>query len=680
MSSKYAAFFPMQQGPSPLLLPQRASSPAMSPQPATSVVASCQIPPAVDPLVLEHLTVWDPESGGNRHWDEKTQTLHIVQTEAVDRVRITYTGPNIPAKLSVTRNGDTLPALAGSGDWTAEVTYATAIDPYGDGPMGLTSFPRLFTKKSAICTYVFSAPQFKVTVKLYNPDQWKLTVAVPPMKSQSLGRARNFGGKASAYTASSTGWSVKDSQIVAQSTKSNVTRADDGKAAVASKETGTTRIGKGGMTTTREAVQRGYAARSTKLVDVGFKDGQYVVTNKGKGKPQTETNRTPKKKDSGDVAIAVIQLFTLERNGLAITFDGLKSIEGVLDLTKKIRGLFKALKNSVPQVGWTWDLDFKVFEGSLELGWGWREAKGSGVSYAMTLEASLVLIEATGSLGVGVSSGGPGSSLSASAKLVGELSGSIAAKAGPLEFIIDGVKEDKGAFDLLTATGEVKVALKFTVETGDVFRVVGGAKATLLSVEAVVKAGGDQGMAVEIEGKAGGIEIFYEVKVFGIPKKKKLTVMDPVKLGKFTLPGPGDTSSGEYTTRDQVKDKAESLLSEGWFPLSFYENVTTVEYRREYLLFGDKKAYKDTVEEDVPTTKVADLIATKIWARKDRLDLDAKVIEGIILALKDRFSADDKDVSLDVVLKELNSADFANLLTRAECPVKCCLIDNGLTQ
>lgn len=680
MSSKYAGYFPAQQGQSLLILPQRANSTAMSTQQATSPVAPCQTNPAVDPLVLEHLTVWDPESSGSRHWDEKTQTLHIVQTEDVDRVRITYTGPNVPPKLAVTRNGDTLPALAGSGDWTAEVTYATAIDPYGDGPMGLTSFPRLFTQKSAICTYVFSAPQFKVTVKLYNPDQWKFTVSIPPMKSQSLGRARNFGGKATAYTTSSTGWSVKDSQIVAQSTKSNVTRADDGKAAVASKETGTTRIGKGGMTTTREAVHRGYAARSTKLVDVGWKDGQYVVTNKGKGKPKTETNRTPKKTDPGDVAIATLQLLTLERNGVAITFEGLKVLAGVFDLTKKIRGLFKALKNSVPQVGWTWDLDFKVFEGSLELGWGWREAKGSGVSYAMTLEANLVLIEATGSLGVGVSSGGVGSSLSASAKLVGELSGSISAKAGPLEFIIDGTKEAKDAFDLLTATGEIKVALKFTVETGDVFRVVGGARATLLEVEAVVKAGGGQGLAVELEGKAGGIEIFYEVKVFGIPKKKKLTVMDPVTLGKFTLPGPGDTTSADFTTRDQVKNKAEALLSEGWFPLSFYETREVTEYRRKWWVAGDIEATTESVEEDVSTAKVADLIATKIWARKDRLDLDAKVIEGIILALRDRFAADDKDVSLSLVLKELNSADFANLLTRAECPVKCCLIDNGLTQ
>lgn len=661
-------------GQSLLFLPQKASSPSMSAQPATAMTAACRQKPAADPLVLERLTVWDPEEEGNRHWDETTQTLHIVQKEAVDHVRITYTGPDIPAKLQVWRNDTLLPDLTGSGDWTAEVTYATLLDPYDSDNTSANPLAALFTASSPVCRYRFVAPQFTVHVHVYNPDQWKLKLTVPAMKSQSFSREGQFGSSALTYKSASASAALKDGKFVSTAKDVEITTSPDGKAARSQVTETKTRVADGAITITKAERDKSYTARSSRLINVGWQDGQYAVLGKGKGRPNAKGEGKSKDKSTG--LAAATQFVSLECNGRVWPVDAMIYIGSALLLARTLYRLREMIKQNVPEIGWCWDVSWKVLEGELELEWGWREDKGKAVYYGVGVSASLTLIEVKGSIGVGVSIARN------KAQALLELSGSVKLQAGPVVFNRPAEEGAIPSIDLAKVKGELEFTAKLLFELRSVLTVEGGAKATLLSVDGAIKAGGKEGLCAEVDVKFDGVKLFLSAKSRFITKRAQegeVVLLDPKPIGKFTYPQPQALGTDELKTLDAVAEAAEAALSEGWFPVRFEDKTSYVVHEKEFVVFGDVVPKAKDFRMKVPTKDVAKEIAAKIWARKDRLDLRGNTVEGIVLGLRDQLALEGNPVPMTRLRQMLESAVFAQTLTKAECPVKCCMADNGLT-
>jgi hypothetical protein len=177
----------------------QVSSPGASQGQSNSAVQRCPMQQAID----KKLVVFDEEASGNRHFDEQTGIIEIVQNGVIDTVSIYYEDQTMPDSLecqykeikSVVVNGKTTKTLetktkqitgkaSGNGkSYELDVKYLTQ-----ETNAELNVLKDIFTYRSLKPTvYQVNGLSKTVTVKAFNPNEWKISFHLPPLKGMKMG-------------------------------------------------------------------------------------------------------------------------------------------------------------------------------------------------------------------------------------------------------------------------------------------------------------------------------------------------------------------------------------------------------------------------------------------------------------------------------------------------------------
>jgi hypothetical protein len=619
---------------------------------ATPCPCLTQAPP--DPLLDENLTVWDDEPTGARYWDEKTRTLHIVQTEPTDTVRIEYTGPNQPAKLDVYVNDHYLETLDGGGSWSHAITYIPSKDPYEGWREAFFPLTGINTYGAQVCTYEYRCPEFTVTVKVYNPDQWELKLRVPPLGKQSMGRRLSRTSKGDRIDHRYAKTQSTDPVTGAQTSTSRSSETVTGQNHVSTRQSSTASA-TDADTGTSVSVSQSRSVSAAALKDVVFVSAQqgYAVSIQKDARPPVEK---------------ALDYVTLERNTARLDLDVLKFIGIAIELTQKIHKLKSAIKNGVPEVGWYWDVNVSILEGELACGWGWQEETGPGVYYSCGLGAKLTLLSVNGSLGAGIDS------LIATAQAVVELSGEITAEVEPMEMRIGG-SESSETRELGEVGGSITLDAYAEVVAGDMVSIKAGARSTFLDAEMKAKWSRSDNYYIDGELEFEGVTLYYQAKTwYGQIEEKSVDLMGERTLGRFRFPkgddpGPEDIDSYEALC-DKVEDAFETSIFSG-NDIKVYSVGS--EWVREITLGslvvreGHHKQTQDEIDNDM----VISHLTQTIWAERDRLDMSHSTVEGLLYAMKeDILSEYGDEVDVRDFTGYLQSGDFQARIEAAESPTK----------
>ncbi|MCA1751238.1 MAG: hypothetical protein ABR572_03785 [Cryomorphaceae bacterium] len=271
-----------------------------------------------------------------------------------DTLQLFYEGPDPPDQLEASG----LEIEGGGGRFQANFE----IDPgewfyqqagKADGPGELASlalmdaFRRMWTygsKKS----YVLRGMPVNIPVTIYNPEQWKLKLSIPPARQTKVGA--KYG-----------------------------THRDSGKTQLAHEESNHNfRTGEGSTT-------------KTTLTD----DQSMNSIAEGSESTTLESDSSDSTSNFGGL--------TITRDGAAMQFDGVNAILALVSVIRMGTELMKEIQDNVPKVGWYIESDVTVLDADLELQWGWKEFTDEKAFYAVSAKCTVNLIKVKIEFGFGVS-------------------------------------------------------------------------------------------------------------------------------------------------------------------------------------------------------------------------------------------------------------------------------------
>ncbi|WP_372921841.1 hypothetical protein [Roseovarius sp.] len=606
-----------------------------------------------DPFLDEHLTVWDDEKTGARYWDEKTRTLHIVQTEPTDTVRIEYTGPNQPGSLDVRVNGRYLETLPGGGSWSHEITYIPSEDPYEGWEKALIPLKKINTYAADVCSYEYRCSEFTVTINVYNPDQWELKLKVPPLGKQSMGRrlSRNLRTgehvdqrfKQTQITDAVTGSQTSTSQSSETITGENY--ASERQSSTASKTDATTG--------TMVSVSHSQSASTTALKNVIFVNAQqgYAVSVQNDKRPPSSK---------------VLDYVQLSRNSQRLGVDVLDFIGIAISFVAKFHALKSAIRNAVPEIGWFWDVELSILEGDLAFSWGWHEDTDHSVYYQFGFGAEIMLISAQGSIGIGFKAVG------VTAQAIAKLKGKIPISAGPLTLRIEedgpSAKQEKLGSKV---AGILEMTAEIVVEAGDVISAKAQLSSEFLKARAQTFWSPHENCYCKSDLSFGGLSIRMIVRVSKkYDRQVDQDLIDAQPLGEFRFPKPDDPEPEDIDTsqklRHVVKDKFKTSLFDG-SELKFYVGYKTTE--KEWFVFGDTiEVFK---EEELGNDYFIDHITSMIWAHRRKLDMNHTTIEGLLYSVKEDLRSEyGEKIFVEQFWTYKSSDKFTRRIKEAESPAK----------
>lgn len=574
------------------------------------------------------LVVYDAEGSGNRHYDRKSSLLEIVQTDTTDSLTIHYTGPKPPNPARVTRDGSTLTGITGSERaggkvYSLDVQYFPKKDPYGRTAHDLLK--ALFTFAAAPTVYTISGFPQPIRINAYNPDQWKLSFALPPVRGLKMGAVLD--NKKSARV--ETGDRVVATKSHEKSTLKTSFESSNWKQTTSKEVTSTYERHASAIATPKLYA---YASHETLSIDA-------------------KTSSEPVQ--AGKLAIA------LERNRAAVDIDGLDLVLGILSLVANITAAVKAFKEYAPKVGWYIDLELKALEGKVEIAWGWKENSDYRVYYYVGIAANVTLFEITLEIGFGVSVAGVGGQVCVQFK------GGLSLQVG-----VQTVGPGADSLDLGTLAGVIEAGGYVRVTAGDVLRVEGGIKSSITS-EAKVSVKFAGGLEVAGEDKWDGLSLVCSAQtMFGWKTSKTMSVMSPQQLGTWKFPGGKPPSPSELQSKIEVSRIVEDVVNEGWNLRVFRENEVVKKS------FWSGEPYTAVQSEQLTSAQVADIIADPIWQKRSDLLLDAKTVKGLAHAVRKKCDIiASKDYWRDWMTHQqlidfLGTAEFTHILEDARDPAK----------
>lgn len=569
-----------------------------------------------------NLVVYDAEKEQNRHYNPATGELNIVQKDKDDTVSIVYSGPTPPTTAGVTCNGKAVAdaarhARSGGQGYSVDVSYNHDLyaRAMAEG-FATTIYKAIWTEPAPVTHYVVNGFPKTVTINVYNPDQWKLTITIPPLQEFKIGVQMDNREEAHIQTSTAAvakvsttkndfklstsveGWNQKESIDISKSYHSFCA------------EYSTPSL---------------YAAISTKEFTRKFSH--------------------EKKKSESKIGI------TLELNGSLITVDMAEIIYSIIKLIQEFVRKIKEIKDSAPKVGWYIDLSWKVFDGTLEYCWGWRENSDYLVYYYQGFSTELTLLEIMLEFGFGITlvRGKVEAQIciqfkgSASIKCPGiETSGPSAAS-----ITIGGTKH---AF---TAGGYVRF------NAGDLVKIEGGISSTI-TLESLLSIEVGKGAKLDNSLRWDGVKITASARSpFGSGKKEFIPI-DEEEIAKFEYPKPNPDDTVEMT-RPEVEDEILSRLNEGWWGS---------------LKFMDSFDANGNELVEIQTYLVASRIASHIMKQSANLLLDKKTVTGLSQAIRKKcIILGKRSWSRDYVLMDdldtyLKSQEFLKVLSDAWDPGK----------
>ena len=541
------------------------------------------------PLKAEskELAVMDKESSGYRHYDKSTSLLEIVQTAKSDEVTFHYTGPDPKPAIKLRIDGvvkDPIKGESAAGGklYKLPVSYMPKSAPYGKN-FALNKLDKLFTKKHRPTVYSVEGITGNVAIKAYNPDQWKLTIKLPPLKGMKLG-ARMENSKTTQEIAGGLGKKTTEKQeLIVEKTN-----------------TSWRKVSSSSLSTSYES----YCEKLSGPNPYQVNGAEFNI--KSEVKP---VKTTP-----------FIAGITLSHNGQGLDSQ-LDVLNGIINFVTTFTDVIKAFKDMTPKVGWYIDFDLKVFEGSFELAWGWREQADHLAYYYVGAAANLTIIEVMFEFGFGLSCGG------VKAQICVQFKGGLGLKLGietrPTAPSSATLGEFKGN---ISAGGYVRCGV------GDLVKVEAGIVTGItitLTVDSVIGVSASSHIELNTATKWDGLSIEASFStILGFQRKKKFDLIKAKEIGKKNLLGGRASTPTELKTVLEVKDIALSSLVEGYNLRVFSSRIVI-----STSVFTQKES-RSLKWERVSNDLVAELIALKVWENRSTLLLTNQNIEGLMHGIR----------------------------------------------
>jgi hypothetical protein len=692
---------PAESAPPPEIAPEQAPAPPvlrLTHRPVTATVQPCaRAAPGddpIDPLVLETLSVWDDEDSGKRYWDETSRTLHIVQTGPTDRVTIRYTGPAPPAALDVHCNGRLLDKAYGGGTYIYDLTYAPWDDPYANAAAGLMR--AVATWQARVAEYRFTAPQFTVHVRVYNPDQWKLKIGLKPFKKQKFSREYSSPTerkidtyvlaerrRAAVVIDPATGDVAMVAQVQRGLSHEQVTERETGRVR--------TTVERSGMfsKTTKDEIETSHIERSVQIRRLTYEAGLYVHQGQGQGHALAYGAAVASRsaysekiwnaaQSSGAVpatALGAMQQISLSRNGVDVPLALLRLIGSALAIAGQLARIIEAIQDTVPRIGWFFEMQWSVFAGDLAASWGWREHSDHRVYYEYGLSVSLTILSLSGKIGIGVSV------YSVKCQAVLEVNGAVscALPGAKVKVGLTDAPDREGPVTLLEFSGDIGVAIYVNVEAGSVVSARGGGDARLVQVKGKLELGAEGDAGAEAAFTYGEVSASFSVSVFSKFNFSDKTVLIRARQGgTFRFPSSQPPPNDDIQTQEAVAATVQAVLQAQWFPVRFYDEHSVQELRKRYRFFGEEELVTVAERNPIGTAEAARRIAAEIWKHRTLLDLRPRAVEGIVLTLRNAIETrEGRAMSTTELDRFLTGPIFQSRLTEAHSPAKVWQADNS---
>lgn len=263
-----------------------------------------------------------------------------------------------------------------------------------------------------------------------------------------------------------------------------------------------------------------------------------TTTSTDSGKKATLTERSGKTPAIEHVVSPPRSKFTFElsRNGEAVQSIAKigEIVDFALNFNHRIKEVFKQIKDFKPQVGWDMTFDVSVFEGTLELAWGWRESKeDQRCFFRYAIAAELTIVKASIELSFGFEAKALGVGLIA--KVSGTVGGSFALDATaeraspesvfPSDAKLIGIKGGPtGELKAVVVVGKPEwLSATAAVDTG-------------ITVEGGLYAARNKGPHVKLEAKWIGIKLTATSVVRGKQYKKVFVLVEETEIWSGTWP------------------------------------------------------------------------------------------------------------------------------------------------
>jgi hypothetical protein len=242
-------------------------------------------------------------------------------------------------------------------------------------------------------------------------------------------------------------------------------------------------------------------------------------------------------------------------DGRSVSLDVLELIGGILELGQKIVEILETIQDNVPKVGWYFEADLSIMEGSMVLAWGMKEHSDHRAYLWMGADLGVDVLGVDLELGVGVEAAGTG--VQVFGKIAGTLGVALScqrpspdweASIGlPLETTITGGLG-------LRAEAPAGIRVEGTVETS-------------LVINGTLDVGSSEGLSISTGIEWTGIEanMTAEVGFFGSwgSAQRTETLVGSTNLGRWEWPG-GKQYQPVRTSRARTKEILAERFSKGW--------------------------------------------------------------------------------------------------------------------
>jgi hypothetical protein len=572
----------------------------------------------------KELNVMDEESGKFRHYDKSTSLLEVVQTDKSDEVTVHYIGPNPKPKIELAIDGKTKDPIQGADKsggkvYKIPVTYIPREAPYGKNFV-FNKLDTLFTKKHPPTIYSVEGINQRITIKAYNPDQWKLSIKLPPFKGMSLG-ARMENSTTVQKLAGNAGTKTIEKQVLV----------------IDKKDTSWRSVNSSTLTSSYES----YCSQFNDASPYQVSGSSLKVENDVK-----PTKTTP-----------FLAAINLSHNGRGVSNE-LDVLNGIINFVTTFTAVIKAFKNLTPSVGWYIDFDLKVFQGTFELAWGWREQTDHLAYYYVGACADLTIVQIMFEIGFGVSVGG------IKAQICVQFKGGLGLKLG-----IETRPTAPSSATLGEFKGNISAGGYIRCGVGDLVKLEAGIVTGItitLTVDSVIGVSASSQIELNTATKWDGLSVVASFStILGFSRKKTFKLIDEKQLSKKNLlGGKEETPPTEYRSVLEVESVAVKTLKEG-LSLQVYH--------------VDQQGRKGV---KLKSPEVAERIAAKVWTHKTTISLTETSVEGLMHGVradldrvakgrvaKKKFLARDW-LCLEQLDEYLNSAPFNERLKNAKDVVK----------
>ncbi len=290
-----------------------------------------------------------------------------------DNVKITYKGPNPPASINVSGIGEisgggtfTVPCELNPNKWYQDNDKDTSAKVKFLKETLYNLLTRVFTYAQTKSYSVSGLPVPPITLKICNPEQWKLTINLPPTTSYKVG----------------TKLGATDGANVQSFTQEKTSKGKDadGKSVITTESIG------------------------TRVVSTDKKTGASTYEQKLPGEKKFDSySPLDAKSNSADEDTSKSETIKFTRNKAVVEFSAMNAIKSAISLYNFVHELLNAIEDNVPKVGWYMDADCQILQGKVDVEWYWKESpKDERVYYYLSAKGTWTLIQAKIEFGFGI--------------------------------------------------------------------------------------------------------------------------------------------------------------------------------------------------------------------------------------------------------------------------------------